>query len=386
MKKLFMVLALASVSFSAMAQDDPTLKHSVATNSFWSNWFIQVGAQWNAWYSSEEHGAGLDTSPLKDFRSSPAAAVAIGKWFTPGLGLRTKLQGIWGKSVYQAANGDGAGKFNRYWILNEHALFNLSNMLCGYNPNRVWNFIPFAGAGVGRTMTHDRYGMDLSAGILNEFRLSRKVLLNLEIGWNRLETDVDGNVIVLDRGTRGWDTHDNNLYGEIGLTFNLGRATWDKVPDVDAIRANYEAQIDDLNNLLNQKDDEIQDLKNRIANHKCPEVPTVKQGIAAPATVFFYCNKTKSGPSYSRDLVDVRALAKYALDNNNVNLLVTGYADSATGNPEHNQWLSDERAKTVVEEIVGMGVSRSKITAEGKGGVDILSPFELNRRATVEVK
>ncbi len=384
MKKLLMVLALVSVSFSAMAQDDPTLKYSVATNSFWSNWFIQVGAQWNAWYSAEEHGSGLDTSPFADFRSSPGAAVAIGKWFTPGLGLRTKLMGVWGKSVY-GVNGNGDSKFNRYWILNEHALFNLSNMLCGYNPNRVWNFIPFAGAGVGRTLTHDRYGMDLSAGILNEFKLSRKVLLNLEIGWNRIETDIDGQIAVLDPGTRGWDTHDNNLYGEIGLTFNLGRATWDKVPDVDAIRANYEAQIDDLNNLLNNANADIDDLKNQIANHRCPEATVVK-GIAAPATVFFYCNKTNSGPSYARDLVDVRNVAKYAVENDNVNLLVTGYADSATGNPEHNQWLSDERAKTVVEELVGMGVSRSKITSEGKGGVDILSPFEHNRRATVEVK
>ncbi|MFC2272445.1 MAG: hypothetical protein ACFNJN_09180, partial [Capnocytophaga ochracea] len=39
----------------------------------------------------------------------------------------------------------------------------------------------------------------------------------------------------------------------------------------------------------------------------------------------------------------VRALAKYAVDNNN-NLLVTGYADSATGSAKHNQWLSEERA------------------------------------------
>ena len=76
MKKLLMVLALVSVSFSAMAQDDPTLKYSVATNSFWSNWFIQVGAQWNAWYSADEHGAGLDRSPLEDFRSNPGAAIA----------------------------------------------------------------------------------------------------------------------------------------------------------------------------------------------------------------------------------------------------------------------------------------------------------------------
>jgi hypothetical protein len=43
----------------------------------------------------------LATSPFKDFRSNAGAAVAIGKWFTPGLGLRTKVQGIWGKRVRQ---------------------------------------------------------------------------------------------------------------------------------------------------------------------------------------------------------------------------------------------------------------------------------------------
>ena len=382
MKKLLMVLAIASVSFSAMAQDDPTLKYSVATNSFWSNWFIQVGAQWNAWYSADEHHHGLKRSPLEDFRSNPGAAVAIGKWFTPGLGLRTKLMGIWGKSV-RPVNGDGKGYFNKFWTLNEHVLFNLSNMLCGYNPDRVWNFIPFAGAGVGRSMTHDRYGMDLSIGILNEFRLSRKVFLNLELGWNRYENDIDGTEMSLDPNKRGWDTHDNLLYAELGLTFNLGKGTWDKVPDLPAIKALHQSQIDALNAQLADANAEIDRLNNLIRNHKCPEA--VRDIIAAPATVYFYCNKTNSGPSYERDMVDVRTLAKLAADKN-VDLLITGYADSATGNPEHNQWLSDERAKTVADEVVGQGVSRSKITTVGKGGVDILSPFDLNRRAVVELK
>ena len=384
MKKLLMVLALVSVSFSAMAQDDPTLKYSVATNSFWSNWFIQVGGQWNAWYSAEEHGAGLDRSPLEDFRSNPGAAVAIGKWFTPGIGLRTKLMGIWGKQVRADLQGNAVGKFNKFWLLNEHVLFNLSNMLCGYNPDRVWNFIPFAGAGVGRSMSYNRYGMDLSVGILNEFRLSRKVFLNLELGWNRIETDIDGFNPVLDPGNRGWDTHDNLLYAELGLTFNLGKGTWDKVPDIAAIKALHQSQIDALNGQLADANAEIDRLNNLIKNHKCPEAPKVR-AIAPPATVYFYCDKTKSGPSYSRDLVDVRALAKYAMEQG-ADVLVTGYADSATGKPDHNQWLSDERAKTGVEEVVGVGVNRSKITAVGKGGVDILSPFELNRRATVEIR
>ena len=383
MKKLLMVLALVSVSFSAMAQDDPTLKYSVATNSFWSNWFIQVGGQWNAWYSAEEHGAGLDRSPLEDFRSNPGAAVAIGKWFTPGIGLRTKLMGIWGKQVRADLQGNAVGKFKKFWLLNEHVLFNLSNMLCGYNPDRVWNFIPFAGAGVGRSMSYNRYGMDLSVGILNEFRLSRKVFLNLELGWNRIETDIDGFNPVLDPGNRGWDTHDNLLYAELGLTFNLGKGTWDKVPDIAAIKALHQSQIDALNGQLADANAEIDRLNNLIKNHKCPQ--PIDEVMAAPATVYFYCNKTNSGPSYSADLIDVRALAKIAAEKNR-NVVVTGYADSATGNPEHNQWLSDERANTVANEIVGMGVDRAKITTTGKGGVDILSPFELNRRAVVEIR
>ena len=51
MKKIVLGLALASLSMGAFAQNsDPTLKHSVSTNSFWSNWFVQAGIDWNAWY------------------------------------------------------------------------------------------------------------------------------------------------------------------------------------------------------------------------------------------------------------------------------------------------------------------------------------------------
>ena len=80
MKKLLVVLALAGVSMTTFAQDDAlTEKYSVATNSFWSNWFIQIGADWNAWYSDQEHGRNEVSSPLKRFRANPGASFAIGK-------------------------------------------------------------------------------------------------------------------------------------------------------------------------------------------------------------------------------------------------------------------------------------------------------------------
>ena len=219
MKKILFALALASASVASYAQTDvPTVKYSVATNSFWSNWFVQAGADWNAWYSGEEHGSDLKKSPFKKFRTHPGASVALGKWFTPGIGLRTKLQGVWGNTV----RSDGQSHLNRYWLLNEHVMFNLSNLICGYNENRLFNLIPFVGGGVGRSMTYNLYSMDLSAGVQAQFRICKKFAVYAELGWNRLESDIDGGTIY-DTNVRGWDTHDNNLYAELGFNYNLGK-------------------------------------------------------------------------------------------------------------------------------------------------------------------
>lgn len=374
------VLAFAGISMSSMAQDaDPVQKYSVATNSFWSNWFIQVGGNWNAWYSGEEHGLDLAKSPIKKFRANPGAAFAIGKWFTPGLGLRTKVQGIWGKTV---TDGNNAGNGNKYWVLDEHIMFNLSNLLMGYNENRVWNLVPFVGGGVGRTMTHNLYAMNLSAGIQSTWKVSKLLNIYLEGGWNRFEGDIDGNELVT-RTNRGWDSHDNNLYAEVGLTFNLGKATWNKVPDVDALKAQYQNEIDGLRNQLNDANAENDRLRNMLANQPKAETPVaVKEFVQTPISVFFNLNKTNIASQ--KDLVNVQALAKYAKENNS-KLLVNGYADSATGKPAHNQWLSEERAKTVAGELQKMGINSSNITTKGNGGVDELSPISFNRRATVQV-
>ena len=379
MKKLLIVLAFASVSLCTFAQDaDPTLKHSVATNSFWSNWFIQVGGEWNAWYSGQEHGSGLSHSPLKGFRSNPGVAVAVGKWFTPGIGLRTKVQGIWGKQVNHTPARLDVG--NKYWVAQEQVLFNLSNLIYGYNPERVWNFVPFLGGGFGRSMSFNSYALGLSAGVLNQFYVSKKVAINVELGLITSENDKDGNAAMTGTG-RGWDSHDNHLYGEVGLTFNLGKASWDKTPDVDAIKALSQSQIDALNAQLNDANAENARLKKLLAE-KPKEAPAVKELVHTPVSVFFNINKSKVASK--KDLVNVQALAKYAVDNNS-KLVVTGFADSATGKPAYNQTLSEKRAETVADELVKMGVSRDNITTKGNGGVDELSPVSFNRRATVTV-
>ena len=384
MKTLLMVLAFAGVSVASMAQDAvPTEKYSVSTNSFWSNWFIQANAVGTSFWGSQENQGFKFGELLKDYRTNLGASVAIGKWFTPGLGLRTKFTGVWGRSVISDNKDKNASE---YWVLNEQVLFNLSNMLCGYNENRVWNFIPYVGAGVARNMSYNTYAPAFTGGILNTFRLTNKLAANLDINYGLYSNEFDGYLASYAK-KRSPKNHDRTISVEVGLTYNLGKATWSKTPDVEAIKALSQGQIDALNAQLADANAENARLQKQIRDHKCPEAPAapqvVEKMVSAPVSVFFNLGKSKIASQ--KDLQNVKALAE-AAKANNAKVVVTGYADSKTGSAGFNQTLSQKRAETVVNELVKMGVDRANIEVSAAGGVNTLSPISYNRRATVELK
>lgn len=374
-------LAVAGMSTAAFAQQTvesvevATKKYSVETNSFWSNWFIQGNAVYSAFYSSQEK-SGLGKSPFKGYRKDFGFSAAIGKWFTPGLGLRTKMNGVWGKAVVDESKNN-----IDYWNIHEDVLFNLSNMFCGYNEKRVWNFIPYAGAGVARNMTGNNYAMTLNAGILNTFRLSKHVALNVEVGGMFAEKDFDG----ISGSKRGFKGVDKALSGEIGLTVNLGKARFSKTPDVNALMALNASQLDALNAALADQQAENSRLKSELAKQpkEVVKTNTVKEILAAPQSVFF--NIGSSRIASKKEIINLEALAN-AVKGNNGKIYLTGYADNATGSSTYNQKLSADRAEAVAKELEKLGVSRSNMVIEGKGGVATLNPASYNRRVVVEIK
>ena len=378
------MLAIAGVSVASMAQEaDPTEKYSVSTNSFWSNWFIQVNAVGTSFFDNGEKWG----SPFKDYRTNLGASVAIGKWFTPGIGLRTKVTGIWGRDILGTDKTQNAMK---YWQANEQVLLNLSNMLCGYNETRVWNFIPYFGGGLARNMSWDQYSFGLNFGILNTWRLSKRVRVNLDLSLGTHEVDfVAGSNNEKNLKRYLLENKDRDLNVEIGLTFNLGKGTWNKTPDVEAIKALSQGQIDALNAQLSDAQAENARLKDLLANQPKPAetnavaTQTVTKVVAAPVSVFFNIGKDKVASK--KDLQNVSDLAKVAKDNNS-KIVVTGYADSKTGSAEYNKALSERRANRVVDELVNMGVNRDQIEVVAAGGVADLTPISYNRRATVEIK
>ena len=386
MKKVLLFLLLIGLSTGVMAQAEVSgEKHSVATNSFWANWFVQANVVGSSFWGSQEQQSFKFSKMTKDYRTNLGFSIALGKWFTPSLGLRTKFNGVWGRSVISEDKSLNASK---YWTLQEQALFNLSNMLMGYNEQRVWNFIPYAGGGVGRNMSYGCYALGFSVGLLNTFRISQKVAFNFDINYGSYEPSFDG-------FSAGGDSklslkgRDRAINVELGLTYRLGKSTWKSTPDIDAMQALSQSEIDALNAQLADLMAENERLGEELANAEqqaapAPQEPvTITKVVAAPVSVFFNLNKAVI--SSQRDLQNVAALVAVAKEQG-AKLVVTGYADSQTGSAERNRQLSEQRAEAVVAELLKMGVSRDQIETVAAGGVDTLTPTPYNRRATVEIK
>ncbi len=386
MKKVLLFLLLIGLSTGVMAQAEVSgEKHSVATNSFWANWFVQANVVGSSFWGSQEQQSFKFSKMTKDYRTNLGFSIALGKWFTPGLGLRTKFNGVWGRSVISEDKSLNASK---YWTLQEQALFNLSNMLMGYNEQRVWNFIPYAGGGVGRNMSYGCYALGFSVGLLNTFRISQKVAFNFDINYGSYESSFDG-------FSAGGDSklslkgRDRAINVELGLTYRLGKSTWKSTPDIDAMQALSQSEIDALNAQLADLMAENERLGEELANAEQQAAPTPQEPVTitkivtAPVSVFFNLNKAVI--SSQRDLQNVAALVAVAKEQG-AKLVVTGYADSQTGSAERNRQLSEQRAEAVVAELLKMGVSRDQIETVAAGGVDTLTPTPYNRRVTVEIK
>lgn len=387
MKKFLVIIAFFSVSVTTMAQEGTIgdEKHSVITNPFWANWFVQANMAGTSFWGSQENSAVKLNKLFKSYRTNLGFSFALGKWFTPGIGLRTKFNGVWGRTVL---GEDKAQNASRYWTLQEQALFNLSNMLMGYNEQRVWNFIPYIGAGVGRNMSYNTYGMGLSIGLLNTFRINRKWAVNLDISYGAYEPGFDG---CRTQGTssHSWKNKDRVVNVEVGLTYRLGKPSWKAAVAQDAMNALTEGEIDALNGMLadaQAENDRLQallDKQSKPAVQPQPQRVLDPQVIAAPVSVFFDLNK--SVIASQRDMQNVADLVALAKEHN-ANLVVTGYADSDTGQADYNRELSQKRADTVVAEILKMGFPSGQIEIKAAGGVNTLTPSPYNRRVTVEMK
>lgn len=178
----------------------------------YKRWEMSFGMEGLSFYSNNEGGLGLSKSPLASFRTSLGATSSVGYWWSPNYGTRTKLSGYWGKAII-----DNISDHNsiRFYAIQQQAMFNLFNIMRGYDKNRLYELIPYAGIGFMRNCTYDSNSLGIGLGVKNTLRLSDhlKVHLDLSAAFAGKKNDAHP------QATGGYKW----LSAEIGMTFNLGK-------------------------------------------------------------------------------------------------------------------------------------------------------------------
>lgn len=387
-----MILALSSLTSVAFAQQSEVVvgfeeiqvqdKYRVLTNTFWDNWFLSLGGGASVMYGDNDHIGNFSD------RISPTLNIAVGKWFTPGLGLRVQYSGLQAKGFSYDAGApyvrgtqmkDGYYK-QRFDYMNLHGdvLFNLNALFGGYNQHRVYEIIPYLGAGFTHNYTSPkREAFAVNAGIINRFRISNAVDINLEISGMAVEDKFDAEL----GGKHGFD---GVLSATLGLTYRFPKRGFNR-PFPQLIS---QAELAVMQEQLAQMAVANQQLNNAlIAAQNQPvaevtETEVVVQSDIAPRTVFFTIGSAVVAP---REVMNISYLANLMKEFPDATYTVNGYADSSTGTPAFNQQLSLKRAQAVVDILVkDFGISANRLKVSADGGVDKFGQPILNRVVLVK--
>lgn len=352
-KVLVLTAVLAGSVFTANAQE----KENYYTEKASDNIFMSVGV---GGMTVVSHGKNDPTLNLN---------LSLGKYITPTWGVRGQLSGLWqtlnahaGSSVVTHDNAYECKK-KTFGELNFDALLNLTNLLGGYNPNRLVDLYAFAGpqmnlSSKGTVFTGQaddanelvvaanddkkvRFGA--SAGLGLGFNLSNALALTLEARAG-VAPSIFGDASAYRKA-------ECTVRGNIGLTYTFGGKKFKKVSDrvieKEVIR---EVPVEKV-----------------VTKEVIKEVQVGGHAVAA-AAVFFKINRTElSDEGRANIKLIAEAIKKSPAD---TKYQVSGNADKATGSAKRNQWLSEKRAQVVYDALIAEGVNPSMLEVVANGGVD----------------
>lgn len=336
---------------------------------------------------------------------APHITVSVGKWFTPVWGVRGQ-GGLWRANFDSnnshgtlAADGTLIGTAESYHKnvgqLRLDAMFNISNAIWGYNPDRLFNLSVFAGPGLTfaktgnggvliddanrtwqRVPASEQKGhayINGSIGLQGKFNVSEYIDIDVE---------ARGELAPSYLGYLSTANTVGGLYFGAGITYTFGGKNF--VPymskvDVDALND----EINKYRSELEQAQTDLANSKNAAATAQPVTQEVVKEVlVAGPRAVFFKIGSAKLD-DYGK--VNIQMAAKVLKANPDKKYKVAGYADKATGSAPFNQKLSEKRAQVVYDALIAEGVDKDQLELVGFGGTEnMFGKDYLNRCVILE--
>lgn len=354
------VIALSCVSASAQEADK-------TVNVFTPHWYAQ--AQVGGQYTLGEIGFGK--------LLSPNVQVGIGYNFNKVVGARFSLNTWQSKAGQNVAGNVYKWKWN-YVAPMVDATFNLTNLFCEYNPDRLVEVGVFGGiganiawgndeaadaqkailAGVGKNLaevqaplenlwdgTKTRFVARVGANV--DFRVSDRVKLGVELSANTLSDKYNSKKA----GNPDW--YFNAL---VGVKVALGETHTTKV--IPAPKP-------------------VEKIIERIIEKPAPApAPKVESKVVEEnfrRDIFFPIGNTNIAKSQRTKIAEI---VEYMKENPDAKITLTGYADKGTGSVRFNDKIAARRALTVYNTLAAKGVAKSRMIKQSKGCR--VQPFEEN--------
>ena len=159
----------------------------VVANSFWSNWFIQMGLDMTL-----QNPYGYDFSKVFPNGKTFGLDLAVGKWFTHQVGVRGKFNWENKLPLLENDHANWLAPFDQpgvnrekggYIALYGDVLFNLHNFFGVYRPERKWNLSLYPRIGVNYNFGVSKGSLLAAVGVLNTYRLSNRWSLYGDIAY-----------------------------------------------------------------------------------------------------------------------------------------------------------------------------------------------------------
>ena len=372
MKSLFAASLLTLGTTAAMAQATYTDKEG---NEYTFNKHFFLDLQGGAQYT-------LGEAKFGDLLS-PNVQLGLGYQFSPVFGMRLQANGWQSKggwAGFRAQKGETPYNANykfKYVAPGVDFMFNLSNLFCGWNPNRVLNVTAFAGAGANIAWDNDEvnelaatmknmnaYNLEYlwdgtkvrpygRAGLELAFKVSKSVSLMLEGNANIISDKYNSKKA----GNPDW--YFNAL---AGVRINLGKSYTKKAKPVEEPAPAPEQEY--------------------VAPKPEPKpAPVEKKVEEIRRDIFFTINSYKIAPAED---AKIREVVDFLNKNTEAKVVVTGYADKGTGNDVINDRIAAKRAAAVVGMLTKIyNIPSERITEASKGAR--VQPFAENAKNRVTI-
>ena len=324
----------------------------------------------------------LGEAKFKDLMS-PNVQIGLGYQFSPVLAARLQAnawQSKGGWSNFRKNAGDppytGKYKFN-YVAPGVDVMVNLSNLICGWNPKRVFNVTAFVGGGANIAWGNDEVN-DIAKTLksLDNYDLQNlwdgsKVNLfgrgGVELGFrlsDAVSLLVEGNANILSDkyNSKKADNADWYFNGLVGVRVNLGKSYRKIEKVVEEPVAEPEPVIEVA---------PVVEEKKPVVVEKQPVTPKVGK---IQRDVTFELNKAVVRSS---EMNKIKEVADYMKKYPKSKVSVIGYADAGTGNDRINDKLAAQRADAVVKVLREQyGISDDRIEYDSKGSR--VQPYQVN--------